>query len=544
MKKAIYRVYRPQNFADVVGQGHVIKTLQNQIQNDSIAHAYLFCGTRGTGKTSTAKIFARAVNCTNPNEENEPCNECDVCKGILTESLMDVVEIDAASNNGVDDIRELRESVKYPPSKGKYKVYIIDEVHMLSIGAFNALLKTLEEPPSYVIFILATTEMHKLPATILSRCQRFDFKRVSVEDMIERMKFICQSMDVDVDSKSLDLIARNAGGALRDALSILDKCVSFSSGTIRYEDTVNLLGIVGNEFLFKISEAISKNDTKESLKHINEIVVWGKDIKNFLESLINHFRNLMLSKLSADLQSILNITVEDIEKLNAEAESMSMNEIIRTINILSECESEMKYSSHPRILLEVAVMKLSQPSFDDSTEGLLSRIESLEKMMANPNARVVVTQNMEGQAVQAAQPSSQPVQAPAANVKKRSIKTDDREILEDILNKWAEVMGQMKKDKKMQVQALIREGKIHTLENKLLYIKFPKEASFHREALSKDINKDYIKDVIKRVCGYELNLLLIMESEVMGEEIVDENSDQAVDLLKKMFPSDLIEIRD
>ena len=226
MHKALYRVYRPKNFNDVIGQEHIVRTLKNQIENNNVGHAYLFCGTRGTGKTSTAKIFSRAVNCTNLHND-EPCNECENCREILEDKTMDVVEIDAASNNSVDDIRELRENVKYSPAKSKYKVYIIDEVHMLSQGAFNALLKTLEEPPSYVIFILATTEPHKIPATILSRCQRFDFKRVTVKDISSRMKYICEKEGIEADEKALNLIARNSQGEIRDALSILDQCIYF-----------------------------------------------------------------------------------------------------------------------------------------------------------------------------------------------------------------------------------------------------------------------------------------------------------------------------
>ena len=268
MHKALYRVYRPQKFEDVVGQEHITKTLRNQIENNNIGHAYLFSGTRGTGKTSTAKIFARAVNCLE-SKDQEPCNNCDVCKDILNDNIMDVVEIDAASNNSVDDIRELRESVKYSPTKAKYKVYIIDEVHMLSQGAFNALLKTLEEPPSYVIFILATTEPHKIPATILSRCQRFDFKRVTVKDITSRMKKICSEEDIEVEDKALNLIARNSQGALRDALSILDQCISFGDEKIEYNDVVELLGTVNIEQLFDLAQYIINQDTKESLKVLN-----------------------------------------------------------------------------------------------------------------------------------------------------------------------------------------------------------------------------------------------------------------------------------
>ena len=290
MHKALYRVYRPKTFGDVVGQEHIVKTLKNQIKNNNIGHAYLFSGTRGTGKTSTAKIFARAVNCLNPINE-EPCNECEICIDTLNDNIMDIVEIDAASNNSVDDIRELRESVKYTPSKAKYKVYIIDEVHMLSQGAFNALLKTLEEPPSYVIFILATTEPHKIPATILSRCQRFDFKRVSSKDIASRMSYICKKENIEAEEKALSLIARNSQGALRDALSILDQCMSFGNEKIEYNDVIELLGTVNIDELFELSQSIIDENTKKSLEILNEFIIWGKDIRNLINDLIDHFRN-------------------------------------------------------------------------------------------------------------------------------------------------------------------------------------------------------------------------------------------------------------
>ena len=293
MHKALYRVYRPKTFEDVVGQEHIVKTLKNQIKNNNIGHAYLFSGTRGTGKTSTAKIFARAVNCLNPINE-EPCNECEICVDTLNDNIMDIVEIDAASNNSVDDIRELRESVKYTPSKAKYKVYIIDEVHMLSQGAFNALLKTLEEPPSYVIFILATTEPHKIPATILSRCQRFDFKRVSSKDIADRMSYICEKENIQAEDKALSLIARNSQGALRDALSILDQCMSFGNDKIEYNDVIELLGTVNIDELFQLSQSIIDEDTKKSLQILNEFIIWGKDIRNLINDLIDHLFYLLL----------------------------------------------------------------------------------------------------------------------------------------------------------------------------------------------------------------------------------------------------------
>ena len=387
MHKALYRAYRPQTFKDVVGQEHIIRTLKNQIENGNVGHAYLFCGTRGTGKTSTAKIFARAVNCIDSVNE-EPCNECEVCKDILNDNIMDVIEIDAASNNSVDDVREIRENVKYTPAKCKYKVYIIDEVHMLSQGAFNALLKTLEEPPSYVIFILATTEPHKIPATILSRCQRFDFKRVTVQDMSSRMKEICEDVNIEVDERALNLIARNSQGALRDALSILDQCMSFSDDKIEYKDVVDLLGTVNIEQLFEMAEYVIKEDTKKCLEILNEFVIWGKDIKNLIDDLIDHFRNLMICKVSTELDEIISLPEETIEQLKAQSSLIETNDIIRILNILSETQDNIKSSSNPRVLAEVSIMKLSQPMFDESKESLIKRLANLEEIIKSGNIKI------------------------------------------------------------------------------------------------------------------------------------------------------------
>ena len=372
MHKALYRSYRPQNFEDVVGQEHIVRTLKNQIENNNVGHAYLFSGTRGTGKTSTAKIFARAVNCEN-SVDQEPCNECEVC------------------NNSVDDIRELRENVKYSPAKAKYKVYIIDEVHMLSQGAFNALLKTLEEPPSYVIFILATTEPHKIPATILSRCQRFDFKRVTVKDMTARMKKICNEENIEAEEKALNLIARNSQGALRDALSILDQCISFSDNKIEYKDAVELLGTVNIEQLFEMAQSIIDQDTKKSLQILNEFVIWGKDIRNLINDLIDHFRNLMVCKVSTELDEIISLPEETIKQLKEQSKIVDTNDLIRILNILSETQDNMKSSSNPRVLAEVTIMKTAQPMFDESKEALIKRIENLEKTIESGNIKINTT---------------------------------------------------------------------------------------------------------------------------------------------------------
>src|SRR5574344_884432 len=318
MHKALYRVYRPKTFEDVVGQEHIVKTLKNQIKNNNIGHAYLFSGTRGTGKTSTAKIFARAVNCLNPINE-EPCNECEICVDTLNDNIMDIVEIDAASNNSVDDIRELRESVKYTPSKAKYKVYIIDEVHMLSQGAFNALLKTLEEPPSYVIFILATTEVQKIPITILSRCQRYDFRRITVETIADRLTDLAGREGLSVDPKAIKYIAKAADGSMRDSLSLLDQCIAFYLGEeLTYDHVLEVLGAVDTEVFSEMLRLIVQGDSVGCLHKLEEVILRGRDLTQFVSDFTWYLRNLLLVKTSDNAEEMIDMSVERINSLKEE----------------------------------------------------------------------------------------------------------------------------------------------------------------------------------------------------------------------------------
>lgn len=382
--KALYRQWRPKNFDEMVGQQHITKVLKNQIQSDQTGHAYLFCGTRGTGKTSAAKIFAKGVNCLSTSDQR-PCGQCENCKSIQDETFMDIIEMDAASNNGVDNIRELRESIKYSPAKGRYKVYIIDEVHMLSTGAFNALLKTLEEPPEYIKFILATTEVHKLPATILSRCQRFDFKRISEQDMANRMRYICENIQIEMEMSALMLIARNAEGSVRDALSILDQCIALGSQKISREDVIEVLGTADDEFMLQITDCIANGDASNAVLLINQIISEGKDIQQFIKDWIYHYRNLLMSKMSKNLEAIISISAENIERLKVQGEKLSLPAINNAIMELSQTSSAAKWSSQPRILLELAVIKLSSPDMNTSLEGLLERISALENTIKNGN---------------------------------------------------------------------------------------------------------------------------------------------------------------
>lgn len=542
MHKALYRAYRPQNFEDVVGQQHIIKTLKNQIENNNVGHAYLFCGTRGTGKTSTAKIFARAVNCTNSINQ-EPCNGCDVCKDIINDNIMDVVEIDAASNNSVDDVRELRESVKYSPTKSKYKVYIIDEVHMLSQGAFNALLKTLEEPPSYIIFILATTEPHKIPATILSRCQRFDFKRVSVNDMTDRMKYICNDEEIEVEERALNLIARNAQGALRDALSILDQCISFAEDKIEYKDVVELLGTVNIEQLFEISQYIMDQDTKKSLQSLNEFIIWGKDIKNLINDLIDHFRNLMVCKVSQDLDEIITLPEEIIEQLKEQASKIDINDLIRILNVLSTTQDSIKTSSNPRILVEVMMMKIAQPMFDESKEALVKRIENLEKTIESGNIKVktVASENVNNEEVKTIQDNENEEEIVYEN-----INSDDVKLIEASWIKIRQNIKQDKKSKQMPVYFLLGDVQSFNVYQNKLYIIYSDGFEFAKKRLNEPSTIAYIERIIRETTNRSFSIKVILESEVKNIDLDIKNSspDKGEEILKDLVGEEILEIKD
>lgn len=534
MHKALYRVYRPQKFEDVVGQEHITKTLRNQIENNNIGHAYLFSGTRGTGKTSTAKIFARAVNCLESIEQ-EPCNECEVCKDILHDNIMDVVEIDAASNNSVDDIRELRENVKYSPTKAKYKVYIIDEVHMLSQGAFNALLKTLEEPPSYVIFILATTEPHKIPATILSRCQRFDFKRVTVKDITSRMKKICVEENIEVEEKALNLIARNSQGALRDALSILDQCISFGDNKIEYKDVVELLGTVNVEQLFDLAQYIINQDTKESLKILNEFIVWGKDIRNLINDLIDHFRNLMICKVSTDLDEIISLPEETIEQLKSQADTINNNDLIRILNILSTTQDNIKTASNPRVVAEVTMMKIAQPMFDESKEALIKRIENLEKVIESGNIKVTtVNEALDNQNIES---------EVKEEIEYEDVKSEDVKLIE---HSWKNILKSIKADKNMPVYALLGDVRNFNVYENALYLIFDDNYGFAKTRLSSPETIDYIQNKIRENINRSFNVKIVLKSEVknIDLDIKEKSKDKGEEILKNIVSEAVLEVKD
>ena len=542
MHKALYRVYRPKTFGDVVGQEHIVKTLKNQIKNNNIGHAYLFSGTRGTGKTSTAKIFARAVNCLNPINE-EPCNECEICIDTLNDNIMDIVEIDAASNNSVDDIRELRESVKYTPSKAKYKVYIIDEVHMLSQGAFNALLKTLEEPPSYVIFILATTEPHKIPATILSRCQRFDFKRVSSKDIASRMSYICKKENIEAEEKALSLIARNSQGALRDALSILDQCMSFGNEKIEHNEVIELLGTVNIDELFELSQSIIDENTKKSLEILNEFIIWGKDIRNLINDLIDHFRNLMVCKVSKDLDEIISLPEESIERLKEQSQNVNINDLIRILNILSETQDSMKSSSNTRILAEVTIMKIAQPMFDESKEALIKRIENLEEKIESGNIKVSTVQIEQSKDVKSQIIEDDKVEENKEDVAYEEVKSEDVRLVE---SSWKKVTQKIKDDRKLSIAALLKEVNTFNVKDNILYLIFNDNFSFARSRLNSKDTIEYVESIIREVLNRSFNIQIYLKSEVASLNLSEtiNKADEGEEILKNIVNKDILEIKD
>ncbi|MBP5669470.1 MAG: DNA polymerase III subunit gamma/tau [Lachnospiraceae bacterium] len=376
---ALYRKFRPASFAEVKGQDHIVTTLRNQIKAGRIGHAYLFTGTRGTGKTSVAKIFAKTVNCENPTEDG-PCGECRICKAIAAGASMNVIEIDAASNNGVDNIREIVDEVSYSPAEGKYKVYIIDEVHMLSIGAFNALVKTLEEPPSYVIFILATTEVHKLPITILSRCQRYDFKRISIETIADRMKELVDKENVQVEDKALRYIAKMADGSMRDALSLLDQCIAFHLGNeLTYDMALDVLGAVDNAVFSDLLRYVLDRDVLGCVKLLEDIVMQGRELTQFVTDFTWYLRNLLLVSASDQLEDVIDVSSEHLARLKEEAKMVDFDQISRYVRIFSELAGQIRYASQKRILVEIALIKLCKPEMETSNEAMLDRIRQVEE---------------------------------------------------------------------------------------------------------------------------------------------------------------------
>lgn len=502
---ALYREWRPKNFKDVVGQDHISITLKNQIINNRIAHAYLLCGTRGTGKTSTAKIFSKAVNCLNI-QEGEPCNECEMCIKINAGLAIDVIEMDAASHNGVDNIRDIIDEVQYPPREAKFKVYIIDEVHMLSTGAVNAFLKTLEEPPTNVIFILATTDAQKLPVTILSRCQRFDFKRIRSEDISGRLRRIVEDQGIFADDKSLSLIARMSDGAMRDALSILDQAISMGSGKVDYDEVINMLGLVTNESLLKLTEAIIDKDVEKSIRALDEVVFGGKDIYNYIKDLIIHMRNLMIAKISKNPEEILDMSSENINFVKIQAEKIRLEEIMRAIRILQEAEEESKWSKQGRVYLELAIIKMCKIEYDTSKEVLLSRINKMEEIIKKGKISVSC-ETVDSKLVDN-------INQKKPEVKIQPIETfnSHSELTLDMVKKsWRDILEMVKAKRMMVLYASLTTGELYGCANGVISIKYNQQYSFNKLRLEKDDNRRAIEEVFSNVLKEKIKLKYLID---------------------------------
>ncbi len=388
---ALYRKWRPASFEDVKGQDHIVKTLKNQILSQRIGHAYLFCGTRGTGKTTIAKILAKAVNCENP-VDGSPCGHCRVCQNIASGTSLNVVEIDAASNNGVDNIREIREQVQYPPTEGRYRVYIVDEVHMLSSGAFNALLKTLEEPPSYVIFILATTEVHRIPITVLSRCQRYDFKRIPIQTMVDRLKELSCAEGIDAEEKALTYIAKTADGSMRDALSLLDQCVAFHFGErLTYDHVLDILGAVDTGVFSQMFRAVVEKRTTDCIYQLEDLIIQGRELSQLVTDFIWYLRNLLLVRTAEDAEGIVDMSSENRKLLEEDSRMASEETLMRYIRVFSELSNQIRYAAQKRVLTELAFIKLTRPQMEETYDSILERLDKLEETLeeglpVNPEA--------------------------------------------------------------------------------------------------------------------------------------------------------------
>lgn len=544
MYQALYRQYRPKTFDEVLGQKHITITLKNQIQKENIGHAYLFSGTRGTGKTSTAKIFSRAVNCLNL-KDGDPCNECEICLGILDESIMDVIEMDAASNRGINDIRELRDKVIYPPTRAKYKVYIIDEVHMLTTEAFNALLKILEEPPKHLIFILATTEPEKLLPTILSRCQRFDFKRVTMLDIIGNMKSICDKLGIEVEDKVLNLIARNSDGAMRDALSLLDQCTSFSSGKITYDDATSILGIVNSDLILSMADDIIAKDLEKVLKSINDIIQNGKDIHQFIKDLIQHFRNLMIVKTSKIPKELVEIDEDSLERYLNQSKAISLNFILRGLDILTTADEKSKWSTQPRIILEMATIQLTKLDEELSLEERVKKLEmgirTEQKTLKEEKSKMESTSRERTPQISREQPIGK---EPEPLLEKEIFVDDGKELeFETITKDWQSIL-QIIKSKKMNIFALLKEGEPVSYSKDLLVIGYKEPFGFHKEAVSSPVNKDFVEQILsthfkKKI---EIKVEMITDKPKAKQEEKDDK-EKAIQEVVDFFGKDIVEIK-
>jgi DNA polymerase III subunit gamma/tau len=542
--KALYREWRPLTFEDVVEQEHVVKTLRHSITSGRIAHAYLFCGTRGTGKTTMAKIFARAINCLNP-KDGDPCNECEICRGILSESILDVIEIDAASNNSVDNIREIRDEVIYAPSQAKYKVYIIDEVHMLSTGAFNALLKTLEEPPAHVVFILATTEPHKLPATILSRCQRFDFRRITLDSIVDRLQLISEAGGVKLQKEAARLIARISNGALRDAISVLDQCISMGNAEVSYNDVLAVVGIVNDTFMSDIVDAVQDRKIIRILELVEQLVMGGKDITQFISDLVLYYRNLLICKVTERPEEIIEASLEALDVMSRQGASCGQEELMFIIKELSLLEANLKWSAHQRVLLEVSLIKICERSFSVDSDNISDRLALLEAKVNNGSFAIRADKNDYRQTTNIEEHKAENEAAHSTGEKSDDLPKPDAKPVDNKvamgqsqggkgvpIKEWDSIVGGLKSRGRMVLYTNLLGTKAVEVGTKIVGILFGSgSGSFGKMMVSKAENLEVVQEVLSKKLGRDITVKCYDEEEFLegSKTTEDEHKDELLE---------------
>lgn len=523
--QALYRAWRPDTFTEMVGQDAITRTLKRQVMTDHIAHAYLFCGTRGTGKTTAAKVLSRAINCLNP-QDGDPCGECEICRTLRQDNCMDVVEIDAASNNGVDEIRDLREKIKYPPAVTKYKVYIIDEVHMLSTGAFNALLKTLEEPPKHAVFILATTEPQRLPATILSRCQRFDFHRISVDTIIERLMVVLGGIGRTATDDALYEIARAAEGAMRDALSLLDVCLSYTDGEVTAQLARDVLGTAGRGAMFEFADALIDGDAGSALTQIDQVMRRGSDPQVFIRDTIAHLRAIMLAgAVKEGLSDILEITPEDAQRFSEQAARTDANGLNRMLELFMRAEPDTKWASRPRTILELAAVRACHPE-KEADASISERVSRVEKLIEKgvPAAQARSPQKREAPAPEKPQKAApKPAPRPAAD--------PPREYLDAI---------KQLSDDNPSIRSPLGSMVFIGFDGQQVTVEFAKKQMMHMKVLER--KKAMIEEALTAAFGSPVSIAMVLEGSALPEKKLSDVARDVINQSYDVFGRENIEI--
>ena len=529
---ALYRKFRPDTFEDVKGQDHIVTTLKNQIRADRIGHAFLFCGTRGTGKTTVAKILAKAVNCEQP-VDGSPCNECPTCRAIQAGTSMNVIEIDAASNNGVDNIREIREEVTYRPTQGKYKVYIIDEVHMLSAGAFNALLKTLEEPPSYVIFILATTESHKIPVTIQSRCQRYDFHRISIDTIAGRLRELMEKEQIPVEEKALRYVAKAGDGSMRDALSLLDQCIAFYLGQeLTFDKVLEVLGTVDTEVFSKLLRKVLEQDVTSCIHILEDLLVNGKELGQFVNDFTWYLRNLLLVKTSEDAEEVLDVSSENLKALQEESQLIDIDTLMRYIRVLSELSNNLRNATQKRVLVEVGLIKLCKPAMETNLDSVLDRLRVLEEQMEK-GIPMAAVQSLPGYAGMNDGIPVQPTQAAPSAPEKKPEKAAPED-LQRIKENWKNIVMQTQGMFKTFLTTAVPKYNGNTGENKL-YVEFSNDLA--QTCVDDPDKKQLLESLILQMTGKTVEVEMLLKKTNMHQDLAEISVD---DILKQTVHMNIV----